>query len=252
MSRQRTAIHRCWPGCSHQMCSFPHTLASCFSQSVTCSSVTCNSRLRPLTGGLWFGLAVHAKMYPITYALPVALYLSQPHKLQVSIDSLTGNTEELNSGRACRKGRRGFVSMLQQGFAKMLQMVRSLHVWTFFLAAASVFIGLGCLFYQMYGWQFLDQAYLYHITRRDTRHNFSPYFYLLYLGARSHWESAVGLATLLPQAILLLITSFAFYNDLPFCFFLHTYIFVSFNKVCTSQVCYIVTCQHRVVLNLHR
>uniref|UniRef100_UPI00358F6671 GPI mannosyltransferase 1 isoform X2 n=1 Tax=Myxine glutinosa TaxID=7769 RepID=UPI00358F6671 len=205
-------------------------------------SLSALQRSRPLAGGLWFGLAVHAKMYPITYALPVALYLSQRHKmqdgvdsLQDGVDSLRGDTGEMDSGRVCRKGRRGFIRLLQRGFAKVLQIVRSLHVWTFFLAAASVFIGLACLFYQMYGWEFLDQAYLYHITRRDTRHNFSPYFYLLYLGAGSHWERTVGLAALVPQAILLLIASFAFYNDLPFCFFLHTYIFVSFNKVCTSQ-----------------
>eukprot|EP00658_Telonema_sp_P-2_P014530 TRINITY_DN15520_c0_g1_i1.p1 TRINITY_DN15520_c0_g1~~TRINITY_DN15520_c0_g1_i1.p1 ORF type:complete len:330 (-),score=41.22 TRINITY_DN15520_c0_g1_i1:113-1102(-) len=46
-------------------------------------------------------------------------------------------------------------------------------------AASFVILGVGC--YAWYGEPFLQQTYLYHLIRQDTRHNFSIYFYYLYL-----------------------------------------------------------------------
>ena len=93
-----------------------------------------------------------------------------------------------------------------------------------------------------YGSDFLQETYLYHFTRKDTRHNFSPYFYMFYLmSANVHETSSFtshfgSVLVFLPQLVLLLVTSLLLHRDLTLCCFVQTFIFVSFNKVCTSQV----------------
>jgi len=46
---------------------------------------------------------------------------------------------------------------------------------------ALIFFLLTGLFYRMYGMEFLHEALLYHASRTDHRHNFSIYFYGIYL-----------------------------------------------------------------------
>ncbi|XP_066541897.1 GPI mannosyltransferase 1 [Hoplias malabaricus] len=159
------------------------------------------------TAAFLYGLSVHMKIYPVTYALPIAFYISTQGELESQ--------------------KRDFFRILQRFFNKDLLL--------FATVAGAVFFGLNLTFYYMYGWDFLNETYFYHITRRDIRHNFSPYFYMMYLTAESEWSMVLGLVSFLPQVGLLLLTSLAFYTDLPFCCFLNTAIFVSFNKVCTSQ-----------------
>lgn len=51
--------------------------------------------------------------------------------------------------------------------------------------SGGVFMLLGLLFYQLYGDQFLHEAFLHHLSRKDPRHNFSVYYYPVYLDLMS-------------------------------------------------------------------
>jgi GPI mannosyltransferase 1 subunit M len=92
-----------------------------------------------------------------------------------------------------------------------------------------------------YGSPFLEHTYLYHVSRIDHRHNFSPYNMLLYL--RSADETGVvgfrpeSLAFVLQLSISCLLIPFVVAKkDLATSMMAQTYAFVTFNKVCTSQV----------------
>ncbi|VDM94512.1 unnamed protein product, partial [Onchocerca ochengi] len=97
-------------------------------------------------------------------------------------------------------------------------------------------LALMAVYYMLYGMPYINEAFLYHLHRTDTRHNFSPYFYMLYLAANDMQLSRlISFCCFIPQALLIIWLAFRFHDDLPFCWLLTTAVFVSFNKVCTSQ-----------------
>lgn len=149
--------------------------------------------------GLVYGLAIHMKIYPIVYCLTLYFPLTNSTGLKSLFDL---NTARLRLATST---------------------VVSLAVLTY-------------LFYDLYGYEFLDNTYLYHITRKDIRHNFSVYFYLLYLTVE-YEDVGLNLVTFLPQLILLMLLSYRFCNiyDVNFCLFCQTLVFVTFNKVVTAQ-----------------
>ena len=100
-----------------------------------------------------YGLSVHYRIYPIVFAPAYLFYLDALH----------------------RKNSRG---------TKLLGLCSRLtHLPLFVFGAVSggLFLGLTAAFYRIYGHTFLHETYLYHFFRSDIKHNFSVYFYLLYL-----------------------------------------------------------------------
>jgi phosphatidylinositol glycan class M len=156
-----------------------------------------------------FGLAVQLKFYPIIYALTFWCLLD---------DQYTG---------------------LKRPVAhNMIERIkRFFWSWTrirFGLIAGGVFIITSIAMYLLYGWDYLEHTYLYHITRRDHRHNFSIWFYHMYLSSYTD-QGAPRLLAFLPQLLPVILLGAGYAKDPAFALFTQTFAFVMFNKVCTSQ-----------------
>ncbi|KZS20491.1 GPI mannosyltransferase 1 [Daphnia magna] len=153
-----------------------------------------------LASGFSLGLAVHLKLYPVIYSLVFYTSISPSVTLFQSLKPNLGRVK------------------LVVGFCLSLVMASSVS-------------------YYFYGWPFLHETYLYHLTRQDVRHNFSPYFYLLYLHGELDTATLVALASFLPQVLIVLVISWRYRSraDIGVGLFVLTFGFVTFNKVVTSQ-----------------
>lgn len=173
-----------------------------------------------VTCAILYAISVHVKIYPATYALPIYLLLG-------SVDSGTGKSLSRQPIRDLHT-KSLVANILNSLWPNKDRLV-------FVVVTVAVFLGLTGAMYNWYGYEFLQETYLYHVTRRDVRHNFSPYFYMLYLTAESPSSFVLGLLAFLPQVVLLIAVSARYHRDIAFCCFVHTFLFVTFNKVCTSQ-----------------
>ncbi|KAG5451524.1 GPI mannosyltransferase 1 [Clonorchis sinensis] len=219
-------------------------------------------RRRLFLAGLFFGLCIHLKLYPVIYAPAIYLWLSQwSCKPSGSIYS-----------RLC------CLIPSRAHFAFALGTLLSLGLFT----------TMGYLYFG--GMVFLHQAYLYHFTRIDMKHNFAPHFYPFYLLSGLQWkmldmktvtgllnygttrdllfrqlsalmgmheptvqdnlttwiitqcalnadvvERVFNIISTLQSLVLIPGLSFKLCGQLGLCWFAVTYAFVTFNKVCTSQ-----------------
>ncbi|KAK3580314.1 hypothetical protein CHS0354_003549 [Potamilus streckersoni] len=168
---------------------------------------------RVLLAGCIYSLSIHFKIYPVVYALPIYFYLGDGTLITKFIRT-SDTAYRTNLMRKILPNKNQTVFILSAGFT------------------LAVFTGY---YYYRYGWDFLYHTYLYHIVRKDIRHNFSIYFYMLYLTTGLNNSVILGLLCFLPQFLLLVVFSFKFYRDPPLAFFLNTFAFVMLNKVCTSQ-----------------
>lgn len=173
--------------------------------TVAQSDLAFNSK--SLLAGVLHGVAVHAKVYPIIYTLSFMVYLARPTKDSRSINSLS--------------------TFISTWFHRLLQPAPIL----FALSCVGTFVGLTYLAVLLYGDKALEEGLLYHLSRVDHRHNYSMWWYPIYLARRQ----VPGAILMLPQLLLLVVTSLVRPDDLGWTLFLQTYIFVTFNKVITAQ-----------------
>lgn len=161
-----------------------------------------------------FGLVVHLRVYPIIYAPGFALYLARR-----SLEDVKGAA--VGSVRA--KGPSVWKSLLHR------------RPILFALFSAATFFGCTAVCAWGFGVGFVQNALLYHLTRTDNRHNYSIYWYWIYLDYKAPHRWLLGLAAFIPQAVLLVVSATLLHEDLALCVFVQTALFVFFNKVFTGQ-----------------
>lgn len=163
--------------------------------------------------GILLGICVHLKIYPFIYTPAFILYLDANQPLYSPIT---------------RK--------------RLL----------FIISALASFAGLTYWMYFIYGWEYLNEAYFYHLIRLDHRHNFSIYNISLYLNSSTTASAANSLQfekwAFVPQlSLCLVIIPLSLKRGLQLpdkefrssilykIMFLQTFVFIMLNKVCTSQ-----------------
>lgn len=161
-----------------------------------------------ILAGIVHGIAIHFRLYPLAFSLAYFIQLGC---------NINANANQLPSI---------WKSLLQP----------NLHQIALVLSTIATLAGLTLTFYWKFGYEFLYEAYIYHLIRKDTRHNFSLYFYMNYLNSEP--VLIEKLLTFLPQLILLVLISVQFgryRKTLVFSIFLQAFVMVTFNPVVTSQ-----------------
>ncbi|KAL8719981.1 MAG: hypothetical protein Q9225_003097 [Loekoesia sp. 1 TL-2023] len=175
--------------------------------------------------GILLGLSVHFKIYPFIYGPSIIWVLesSRPSSLNEKPSPTPTKASIKNTS-------------LQDEI--LLFFNRSRVVLC--LSSLATFLSLNLLMYAIYSKPFLQHTFLYHLTRIDHRHNFSPYNTLLHLSSTLpdkvsslKLESLAFVPQLFISAVLIPIALAK--KDLAGTMLAQTFAFVAFNKVCTSQ-----------------
>ncbi|KAI7869048.1 PIG-M-domain-containing protein [Spinellus fusiger] len=183
-----------------------------------------------------FGLSVHFKIYPIIYTLPLLFLLDERYGDPVEWPQIIWPYQHMRLALLhLLKESERVRNMVQATLYQCVSFLSPIRI-LFGLISGGFFLIVTWMMYQGYGDEFLQHTYLYHITRKDHRHNFSVWFYQMYLAFDAPIAGKLlGVATFVPQMALVATVGVAFGKDLFFACFLQTFVFVTFNKVCTSQ-----------------
>ena len=246
------------------------------------SSFPSRSLLLAIFAGIWHGIAVHAKLYPIIYSLSYVIALSNLKPSIISTQQQNENKTNTNANTIVVWVLRLHQRVWQTWCAPLLTTAPI----AFALAAAITFVGLTSLAVYWYGRESWDEGLLYHFSRIDHRHNYSMHWYWIYLarGAAATATVAttqpnspqeliqelqqpmhmivfqqlipwVGRSLFIPQVILLLYSSFVLApQDLALALFVQTFLFVTHNKVITGQyftwyLSLLPLCTHQMMLS---
>jgi phosphatidylinositol glycan class M len=106
---------------------------------------------------------------------------------------------------------------------------------TFAFLTVATFLSFLAFFYILYGNKFLYEYFFYHLVRKDHRHNYSIFYYLIYLTYTSSLSKLLSLLTFAPQVILILLSTLFLFQNINLCLIVLTMVFVTFNKVVTAQ-----------------
>ncbi|KAG0196510.1 hypothetical protein BGX28_010037 [Mortierella sp. GBA30] len=197
-------------------------------------------------GAFFYGLSVHFKTYPIIYSIALLVLMDknyavieasapasvgadhevQPRGHRIEHDNVVGagtGTDNASKDHVVVKAVKGLVNFVTW---RRVQFGLLSGGWFFLITG---------LMYYLYGYEFLFETYLYHVTRKDHRHNFSFWFYNIYLTFTSPMGTLVGVLTFVPQLALVLAIGCCFGKDIFLSAFLQTFAFVAWNKVCTAQ-----------------
>jgi phosphatidylinositol glycan class M len=174
---------------------------------------------RIAVAGFLLGFAVHFKIYPFIYAASIVWWLDDEQvgrEMDTKISPSSSPSDQILA----------FINTQRVALA---------------IYSLTTFAILNIVMYCMYGYPFLDHSYFYHLIRIDHRHNFSPYNTLLYLSSSPHDTSAsfeLERLAFVPQLLLsaVFIPLVLAKKDLASTMLAQTFAFVTFNKVCTSQV----------------
>ena len=190
--------------------------------------------------GIVYGAAVHFRIYPFIYSLSFILFISHLTILQ-------------------QKGEKKRINALNLPLSSVFsKMFFNVNVWSFGLMSLFSFMCFNTICYLFMGGDiYVKESYLYHFSRIDYQHNFSAYFYFFSLSKLDSYDNLefidncyynvhhdmighcvaplISRFSFIPQLGYIIIISCITYRNLHLSLFMTTFIFVTFNKVCTSQ-----------------
>lgn len=173
------------------------------------SNVFKNSITNIVLSGFFLGSAIHLRLYPLAFTFPMYLSLGK---------------YKINRNTPIKEG---LVSLLPN---------KNQMILAFSCVTSLLFITYAM--YLRYGYEFLFETYIYHLLRKDTRHNFSILFYYTYLTKDQMSFDIVKILAQVSKCVLLFLLSLNYGCDpktLPFAMFAQAVVLVAYNSVMTSQ-----------------